>query len=213
MSQITLYTHPWSRGRTTLWMLEELKIPYQVKLMDFSKSKQKDPEFLKINPMGQLPTLTHGETVVTEGAAICLYLADAFPQAGLAPAINDPLRAPYLRWMIFATGSVEAAMSDKFFPRAEAPKEMAIGYGKFEDVVATLEKILAKGPWALGEKFSALDVYLGGQLWAGITMGKILEPKPVFTEYLKRLEARPAYQAAEKKGAEQMKEMGLEMPK
>jgi glutathione S-transferase len=207
MSQITLFTHPHSRGRTALWLLEELKIPYTVKLVDFPEDGSKDPALLAVNPMGQVPTITHGDLVLTEQAAICVYLSDAFPQTGLSPAINDPLRAPYLRYMFFAANSLEAAITDKIFPRATKPREGAIGYGKFEDVITTLEKLLAKGPYALGEKFSSLDVFLGSQLQAGVSMAKVIEAKPAFTDYLQRLSDRPAFQSTQAKTAQQFEQM------
>lgn len=194
--EIVFYTNPMSRGRIVRWMLEELGQPYRTELLEFGKS-MKAPEFLVINPMGKVPTIVHRGVVVTEAAAICAYLADAFPAAGLAPALDDPLRGSYLRWLFFAAGPVEAAISAKAFgglPPAE--KAGSVGYGSFEQMTDTLEQAAAgASPWLLGERFSAADVYVGSQVLWG-QMFKTLPERDAFSRYGEQLRARPAWQRA-----------------
>lgn len=192
MSDIVFYTNPQSRGRIAHFMLEEVGAPYRVEVLDFEKGEHKKPDYLAINPMGKVPAIVHNGTIITECAAICTYLADAFPKAGLAPALDDPARGTYLRWMFFANGCIEPAMVDKMFNRPEPDRPGAIGYGSYDNVVKTLESLLATGPWILGDKFSAVDVYLGSQIgWAMMT--KALAPSPVLGGYAARLTERPAY--------------------
>jgi len=191
--EITLYTNPMSRGRIAHWMLEEVGVPYRSELVDFDRGTQKNPEFLKLNPMGKVPTIVHRGVVVTEAAAICAYLADAFPKAGLAPALDDPKRGTYLRWLFFAAACGEPALTDKSSPRTNPPPSRSIGYGSYGDVLNTLEYALAPGPYVLGEQFSAADVYVGSVIGWGLMSGS-LEPRPLFREYNQRLAARPAMQ-------------------
>jgi glutathione S-transferase len=191
--KITFYHNPMSRGRIVHWMLEELGQPYDMKIVSFEKGEHKSPEFLAINPMGKIPTIVHKGTVVTEAAAICAYLADAYPSAGLAPALNDPARGTYLRWLFFGAGCVEPAFVDKLFARPPVEREGALGYGSYETTVATLERAITPGPFILGNKFSAADVYIASQIGWGILV-KALEPKPVFQAYFERMFERPAYQ-------------------
>jgi glutathione S-transferase len=157
----------------------------------------KSPAYLAINPMGKVPAIVHRGVVVTEAAAICSYLADAFPQAGLAPAPADPLRGSYFRWLFFAAGPVEAAVSAKAFGLLAPPEKAGmVGYGTFEQMADTLEKAAAgAAPWLLGERFSAADVYLGSQVLWG-TMFKTLPERAAFAGYGERLRARPAWQRA-----------------
>lgn len=192
--RIKLYFNPFSRARIARWMLEEVGAPYDLEPIDFAKGEHKSPKYLAINPMGKLPTLVHRGTVVTEVAAILAYLADAFPQAGLAPPANDPARGTYYRWLFFGASCVDAAVVDRLTQRPVSKPEYT-GYGTYESTVATLEKALQPGPFILGERFSAADVYLGAQIGWG-TMMKALEPRPVFAQYLERCSARPAYQRA-----------------
>ncbi len=188
---VTLYHNPMSRGRIAQFMLEEAGAPYEVKLLAFDKGEQKKPEFLRLNPMGKLPTIVHRGVVVTEAPAICAYVADAFPAAGLAPAVNDPARGTYLRWLFFGASALEYALMDKAFPRVEPARAGQIGYGTFDDTMNALEKAIAPGPWILGDRFSAADVYLGSQMgWA--LMMKSLDPRPAFLEYVGRINERPA---------------------
>jgi glutathione S-transferase len=189
--EIIFYTNPMSRGRIAHLMLEELGEPYKIELIRFDKGENKKPAFTAINPMGKLPTLVHKGTVVTEAAAICAYLADAFPKAGLAPALDDPARGTYFRWLFFAAGCVEPAALDFAFKRPLPDRPGVIGYGSYEDTLDALETALKPGPFILGEKYSAADVYVGSQIGWGL-MTKSIEPRPVFLEYAGRLNARPA---------------------
>ncbi|MCL7715067.1 glutathione S-transferase family protein [Stenotrophomonas mori] len=193
---IVFYTSPQSRGRMVRWMLEELGVPYRAELLDL-RAGVKAPAYRAINPMGKVPALVHRGVVVTETAAICSYLADAFPAAGLAPAPDDPLRGAYFRWLFFAAGPVEAAVSARALGLlAPAEKAGMVGYGSFDRVVDTLELTVAgAAPWLLGARFSAADVYLGSQVLWGL-MFRTLPEQPVFVEYAARLRARPAWQRA-----------------
>ncbi|WP_182336256.1 glutathione S-transferase family protein [Stenotrophomonas acidaminiphila] len=194
--EIVFYTHPQSRGRIVRWMLEEVGQPYRTEVLGYGES-MKSPAYLAINPMGKVPAIVHRGVVVTEAAAICSYLADAFPQAGLAPAPADPLRGSYFRWLFFAAGPVEAAVSAKAFGLLAPPEKAGmVGYGTFEQMADTLEKAAAgAAPWLLGERFSAADVYLGSQVLWG-TMFKTLPERAAFAGYGERLCARPAWQRA-----------------
>ncbi len=194
--EIVVYTHPQSRGRIVRWMLEEVGQPYRTEVLGYGED-MKSPAYLAINPMGKVPAIVHRGVVVTEAAAICGYLADAFPQAGLAPAQDDPLRGSYFRWLFFAAGPVEAAVSAKAFGLLAPPdKAGMVGYGSFERMADTLEKAAAgAAPWLLGERFSAADVYLGSQVLWG-TMFKTLPEREAFAGYGERLRARPAWQRA-----------------
>lgn len=190
---MVFYTNPMSRGRIAHWMLEEVGEPYEVKLLAFDKGEHKRAEFLSVNPMGKVPALIHRGVVITEAAAICAYLADAFPAKKLAPALDDPRRGTYLRWMFFGASCIEAALTDKAFPRAEAPHAGTLGYGSYDSALASLEHALTPGPWILGDEFSAADVYVGSQVGWGL-MFKTLEPRPVFQAYAARCNERPAMQ-------------------
>ena len=189
--EIIIYYNPLSRARTALWMLEEVGHPYRLELVNLSKKEQKTPAFLAMNPMGKLPTLVHRGTVVTEAAAICAYLADAFPEAGLAPPVQSAERGAYYRWLFFAAGCFEPAVIDKMLGRQPTEKTGSIGYGCYEDAVNVIEKALLPGPYVLGERVSAVDVYIASQLGFA-TMTKTLEPRPTFQGYLGRMQQRPA---------------------
>jgi glutathione S-transferase len=191
MADLTLYTNPMSRGRIARWMMEEVGEPYEIILLDYGTS-MKGPDFLAVNPMGKVPALKHGDVVVTEGAAICAYLADAFPHRNLAPPPGDKRRAPYYRWMFFAAGPVEAAVTGKALGLL-APKEKAAmaGYGTFEDVMNALEIAVSQAPYICGEQFTAADVYVGSQIGWGLQFGTI-EKRPSFEAYSARLRERPA---------------------
>lgn len=196
-SGLVFHTNPMSRGRIVRWMLEELGVGYRTVVQEYGTS-MKSAEYLAINPMGKVPALEHRGMVVTEAAAICAYLADAFPDAGLAPPPGDPLRGPYYRWMFFAAGPVEAAVSAKaldLLPPAD--KAGAVGYGSFEQTIDTLEKAAASAsPWLLGDRFSAADVYVGSQVDFGLAFKSIPE-RPAFTDWVERLRGREAYQRAQ----------------
>ena len=191
MAEIVFYTNPMSRGRIVRWMLEEVGQPYRTELLDYGTT-MKAPEYLAINPMGKVPAITHGDAVVTEGAAICAYLADAFPDAGLKPAPGTPEAAAYYRWLFFAAGPVEAAVTNKSMGW-EVPddKKMMAGYGNFDDVMAALEYALSKSDYVAGDRFTAADVYFGSQIGWGMMFGSI-DKRPVFEAYWQRLQARPA---------------------
>lgn len=190
--RVTFYHNPMSRGRIVHWMLEEAGAPYDTKILDFEKREHKSPEYLAINPMGKVPAIVHRGVVVTEGAAICAYLADAFPDAGLAPAPNDPARGTYYRWLVFGAGCVEPAVIDKVFARAPVERPSAIGYGTYADTLNALEHALRPGPYILGDRFSAADVYVGAQIAWGMQQNAI-ERRPAFEQYAARIAERPAY--------------------
>ncbi len=189
--RLTFYTHPQSRGRIVRWMLEEVGTPYDTVLLDYGTT-MKAPEYLAINPMGKVPAIRHGDTVVTEVAAICAYLADAFPQAGLAPAPVSRLRGPYYRWLFFAAGPVEAAVSNQALGFVVPPgRERMMGYGSHAEVMHVLEGAVSRGAYLLGSQFSAADVYLGSHLGFGMQFG-VIDKRPAFEAYWARLAARPA---------------------
>jgi glutathione S-transferase len=188
---LTFYTHPMSRGRIVRWMLEELGQPYRTELLEYDTT-MKAPAYLAINPMGKVPALRHGNTVVTESAAICAYLADAFPAAHLAPPPGDRLRGPYYRWLFFVAGPLDAAWTNKtmgFVVPQE--RERMMGYGRFEHVIDALEEAVSRAEYVVGDSFTAADVCLGSGIGFGMEFGAI-EKCPVFEQYWQRLSARPA---------------------
>ncbi len=189
---LTFYTNPMSRGQIVRWMLEEVGEPYETEILDYASTMKQLP-YLAINPMGKVPAIKHGDAVVTECAAICAYLADAFPAAGLAPPATSRARAPYYRWLFFAAGCVEPATSNKaagFIP-TDQHKRM-FGYGSYEQTLDALEGAVSEVEYLAGGKFSAADVYVGSQLGFGMTFGTI-DKRPAFEAYLSRLIQRPAY--------------------
>jgi glutathione S-transferase len=189
--ELVFYTQPMSRGRIVRWMLEEVGAPYRTEILDFAGS-MKAPEFLAINPMGKVPAIRHGETVVTEGAAICAYLADAFPEAGLAPPHGDRARGPYYRWLFFAAGPVESASINGALGVVVPPeREMMVGYGNLGRVVDVLETAVAGRDYIAGDAFSAADVYVGSQIGWGMQFGW-LEKRPAFVAYWDAISSRPA---------------------
>jgi glutathione S-transferase len=190
--ELVFYTNPRSRGRIVRWMLEELGQPYRTEVLDYG-STMKTPNYLAINPMGKVPTVTHGDAVVTECAAICAYLADAFPQAKLAPPHGDRLRAPYYRWLFFTAGPVEAAVSHKAVGfNAPPEREPMLGYGSVERALRTLETAVSQSDYLVGDSFTAADVYVGSHLTFGMLFGTI-DRRPAFERYVAGLSARPAY--------------------
>ncbi|HTV26919.1 MAG TPA: glutathione S-transferase family protein [Xanthobacteraceae bacterium] len=193
--ELTLYTNPMSRGRIARWMLEEVGQPYRIEVLDYATS-MKAPAYLAINPMGKVPALRHGDVVVTEVAAICAYLADAFPQAKLAPPPGDRRRGPYYRWLFFAAGPVEAAISNKalgFVVPQE--RERMMGYGRIEHVMSALETALSRSDYLAGDDFTAADLYVGSALGFGMMFGTV-EKRPAFERYWQRVSARPACKRA-----------------
>jgi glutathione S-transferase len=188
---LTFYTNPQSRGRIARWMLEEVGAPYETVVLEYGTT-MKAPEYLAINPMGKVPAIKHGDTVVTECAAVCAYLADAFPQANLAPAIGDKARGPYFRWLFYAAGPVEAMVTNTSLG-VQVPDEKRgmVGYGSRAEVLDTLERAVSQGDYLLGDRFSAADVYVGAQIGWGLMFGT-MDRRPAFESYFARLAARPA---------------------
>jgi glutathione S-transferase len=193
--ELVLYTNPQSRGRIARWMLEEVGEPYKVEVLDYA-STMKAPAYLAINPMGKVPALRQGDAVVTETAAICAYLADAFPQSRLAPPPGHRLRAPYYRWLFFSAGPVEAAVSNRALGFVVPPeRERMIGYGNIAQVMDALEAAVSRGNYLVGDSFTAADLYVGAQIGFGLMFGTF-EKRPAFEQYWQRLSSRPAYTRA-----------------
>lgn len=190
--EIVLYYNPMSRARIVHWMLEEVGAPYRLELVSLEKGEHKKPTYLAVNPLGKIPAIVHRNTVITECAAICTYLADAFPAARLAPGSEEPARGTYLRWIFFGVSCVEPVMTDRMLGRAHPEKASSVGYGPYGDTLSVLEKALTPGPYILGDRFTAADVLVGSQIGYGM-MTKTLEPRPLFQSYHTRLSERPAY--------------------
>ncbi len=189
--EIVFYTNPMSRGRIVRWMLEELGQPYLTEVLDYGTT-MKAPAYRAINPMGKVPAIRHRGVTVTECAAICAYLADAYPGAGLAPAFDDPARGTYLRWMFFAAGPVDAAVTAKSLGWQAPPERQGmVGYGSYEQMVDALETAVEAGPFILGDRFSAADVYVGSQIGWGLQF-KTLPDRETFKAYAGRIMSRPA---------------------
>ena len=193
-ADLILYSNPMSRGRMARWMLEELGQPYRVEYLEFPAMK--DAAYLAVNPMGKVPALKHKSAIVTETAAICAYLAAAFPEAGLAPVSGTPAAADYMRWLFFAAGPLEAAVTAKSLNLLAPPERSRMaGYGTFEAVMDALEIAVKGKTYIAGDRFSAADVYVGAEIGFGLTF-KSIEPRPAFVSYWERLEARPAQRRA-----------------
>ncbi len=189
--ELVFYTNPMSRGRIVRWMLEEVGAPYRTEILEYGTT-MKASAYLAVNPMGKVPAIRHGETVVTEGAAICAYLADAFPEAGLAPPPGDHARGTYFRWLFFAAGPIEAAVTNKSMGFELPPgKGMMAGYGSFAAVMDAMETAVSKTDYVAGDRFSAADVYFGSQVGWGMQFNSI-EKRPVFERYWERISTRPA---------------------
>ncbi len=187
---ITFYTNPMSRGQIVRWMLEEVGAPYEAINLHYEKD-MKSPDYLAINPMGKVPAIVHRGKVVTEAAAICAYLADAFPDARLAPALDA--RADYYRWLFFAAGPIEAAITDKVLGvTVPEDRERMVGYGKIDHAIDALERAVSVPSWICGDQFTAADVYVGAQVDWGLAFGTI-PSRPAFESYAARLRERPAY--------------------
>jgi glutathione S-transferase len=200
---IVFYHNPQSRGRIAHWMLEEVGVPYQTELLRFDRGEHKQPQYLAVNPMGKVPAIKHGDTVVTEAAAICAYLADTFPSANLAPPTSSRERGTYYRWMFFGAGCVEPALVDRLFKRPPVDRPGALGYGSYDDTLNALEQAITAGSWILGERFSAADVYVGSEIAWGM-MAKAIEPRKSFQEYVARCGERPAFKRAAAQDAKYM---------
>jgi glutathione S-transferase len=201
MAKLTLYHAAPSRSSVTRWMLEEIGEPYDIKLLSLSKGDNQKPDYLAVNPMGKVPALKHGDVVITESAAICAYLADEFPLAKLNVPIGDPRRGGYLKWLFFGPSCIEPAIMDRAFPRKEEARRAALGYGDFDTVIDVVAKAVSKGPYLVGDQFTAADVVIGSGLRWGM-MFKLLPERPEFTTYVGRLAQRPALQRADEKDKE-----------
>ena len=191
--ELVLYTNPMSRGRIARWMLEETGVPYRAEIVGFGPP-MKSEGYRAVNPLGKVPALVHGSKVVTEAPAICAYLADAFPEARLAPDPKD--RADYYRWMFFAAGPLEAALVNRSLG-VVVPDERRgmVGYGAYETMLDVLETAVTRAPYVAGDRFSAADVYVGSHIGWGLRFGSI-EARPAFTDYVGRMTARDAWKRA-----------------
>ncbi|MAG67199.1 glutathione S-transferase family protein [Pseudomonas sp.] len=191
MHGLTLYSNPQSRGRLVHWMLEELQMPYETVWIDYGDDMKSD-HYRAINPMGKVPALMHGDLLITECAAICAYLADRFPRAQLAPPVDDPRRAAYLRWLFFAAGPLEQAITARKLAW-EVPQERTrmVGFGTFEDTLNTVQQGLLGGPWLCGNHFTAADLYLAAQLGWAMSEGVVPE-RPGFADFVATAFQRPA---------------------
>ena len=196
--ELTFFHSPQTRSGGVLILLEELGAPYTLRLLNMKNGEQREAAYLAINPMGKVPAILHGDALVTEQVAVYLYLADLFPQAGLTPAIGDPLRGPFLRWLAFYGSSFEPALIDK--SQGHAPSPSMAPYGDYDTMLKTLVDQLARGPYILGERCTAADVLWGTALnWT--TMFKLVPELPVITAYIERVNARPAFVRARAKDA------------
>jgi glutathione S-transferase len=187
---LTLYHAAPSRSSTVLWLLEELGQPFELVVLDLKKGEQREPAYLAVNPMGKVPAVKHGESIITESAAICTFLADEFPAAKLAPRIGDPARGTYLRWMFFHGSAFEPAVIDHALKREPGSRQM-LPYGDYDTTMNVLADALAKGPYLLGETFSAADVQMGSNLRWTMKFG-IVPQRPEFVRYVELLAKRPA---------------------
>lgn len=206
MPALTLYHIAPSRSSIVHWMLEEVGEPYELKVLDGKAVENRKPAYLAINPMGKVPALRHGDVVITEAAAICAYLADAFPKAKLAPPIGDPRRGPYLKWLFFGPSCIEPATIDRMLKRPSAPQG-ALGWGDYDTVMNVVADAVRTGPYIVGAEFTAADVVVGSGLRWGMA-AKAIEERPEFKAYLARLEPRPALKRAVAKDEELMKAAG-----
>ena len=203
---IVLYHHPYSRAGGVVWMLEEVGVPYEVRPVGIMKGAHKAPELVALNPMGKLPILTDGDTVVTESAAIALYLADRYAYGRLAPRVDDSARATYLRWSLFAPSVIEPGSMAK--QAGWAYKESQAGWGMYDAMLKSIESAIADRAYVLGETFSMADIIFGGTLRFMLTF-KMIEARPSFTAYADGLAQRPALQKAEARNAAQRAHLGL----
>jgi glutathione S-transferase len=189
-----LYWSPKTRAFTALWLMEETGKPYERVLPDINTGATKTPEYLAINPMGKVPALQDGQATLAEQAAICAYVAERYPDAGLAPPPGDPKRAKYLYWLFFSPGCIEPAIV-QIFTKIQIPSRTA-GWGEATQVFDVLDKAVAKGPWLLGDKFSAADVMIGSGLHFAVRGAKMVPARPSFDRYIDACEQRPAFQRA-----------------
>lgn len=195
MTALSLYHAVPSRSAIVLWMLEEIGEPFDLHVLNLKAGENRQPAYLAVNPMGKVPALKHGDAVVTEVAAICCYLADAFPRAELAIPIGDPRRGPYLSWLFFNPGVLEPAVTDRAFKRAEPPPRSALGYGDYDTVMDVVARAVTPGPFLMGDKFTAADVVIGSSLRWGMAF-KLIAERREFVDYVARLSDRPAAKRA-----------------
>ncbi|HXW69955.1 MAG TPA: glutathione S-transferase family protein [Methylocella sp.] len=191
---IKLYWAPHTRSLRALWLLEEAGVAYERVRLDLAAGEQKTPEYRTINPMAKVPALTDGEVSVAESGAICAYIADTYPNAGLAPPIGDPLRGRYLQWLFFSAGCIEQAFLAKFGNLQLRPESAS--FGDFDRVFDVIEAAIAKGPWLLGEGFSAADVLIGSDIYFGMDIFKLIPSRPALRAYVDRCLERPAFARA-----------------
>ena len=203
---ITLFHHPYSRAANVVWMLEELGVPYELRYVDLGAAEQKKPEILALNPMGKLPILTDGDAVITESAAIGVYLADRYALGRLAPALDDPRRGTYLRWSFFAPSVIEPGAMAKM--AGWSYKDGSAGWGSHDAMIAAMKSALEGRSYLLGDEFSMADAIFGGTVRYMLRF-KMLEPHPLFTAYAERLAERPAAKRAEARNAAVIDERGL----
>jgi glutathione S-transferase len=201
MAALTLYHAAPSRSSVAHWMLEEVGEPYDIHLLHLSQGENLKPDYLAVNPMGKVPALKHNDVVITESAAICTYLADAFPKAKLNLPVGDPRRGVYLKWLFFGPSCVEPAMIDRAAPRKEEARRAMLGYGDFDTVMNVLAKAVTPGPFLMGEQFTAADIVIGSGLRFG-TMFKLIPERKEFTDYIARFADRPALKRATAKDDE-----------
>ncbi len=201
MAKLTLYHAAPSRSSIVHWMLEEIGEPYDIHLLSLKRGENRAPDYLAVNPMGKVPALRHGDVVITEAAAICSYLADEFPRAGLNVPVGDPRRGVYLKWLFFGPSCLEPAMMDRAFPRKDEAPRAALGFGDFATATEVVAKAVAEAPYLMGTQFTAADVVIGSGLRWGMLF-KLLPERPEFTAYAARLAERPALRRAEAKDKE-----------
>jgi glutathione S-transferase len=206
---IVLHHHPFTRAANVVWMLEETGVAYELNHVDLMVGAHRRPEHLALNPMGKLPVLTDGEAVVTEAAAIGVYLADRYAPGRLAPALDDPARGSFLRWCFFAPSVIEPGCMAQAAKWEYRPTQA--GWGSYEQMLGTIEQAIGDGPWLLGETFTMADVIFGGTVRFMLQFGMI-EKRASFEAYAGRLAARPAARTADAKNAAIVAERGLRMP-
>jgi glutathione S-transferase len=201
MADLTLYHAAPSRSSVVLWMLEEIGEPYDIHLLSLKKGDHHAPEYLAVNPMGKVPALRHRDVIITEVAAICAYLADAYPKAGLNIPLDDAQRGPYLKWLFFGPGVLETAVMDRAYPRSGEPPRAALGYGDFDTTMNVLANAVKPGPFLMGDRFTAADVVIGSNLRWG-TIFKMIPERKEFADYVGRFVDRPAAKRAQAKDEE-----------
>jgi glutathione S-transferase len=201
MADLTLYHVAPSRSSVALWMLEEIGEPYDIHLLSIKNGTNRQGDYLAVNPMGKVPALRHRDVVITECAAICAYLADAFPQAGLSIPLDDRRRGPYLKWLFFGPGVLESAVMDRAYPRSGEPPRAALGYGDFDTTMDVLANAVTPGPFLMGDTFTAADVIIGSNLRWG-TIFKMIPERKEFADYVARFADRPAAKRAQAKDEE-----------